>query len=614
MKIISGPSRHHYLARVGIFLVTVALIVGMGGCNGAVSYTLTITSTSGGSVAEPGEGTFTYDEGTVVNLVAAVAETEPAYDFVGWTGDVNTIADVSAAATTITMNDHYSITANFALPIEIRDWCDLDAARDNLSGSYILMNELDSTTPGYEEMAGPTANGGKGWKPIEPVDIQGDWFTGSFDGQGYEIKDLFINCSSDINDLGAYNVGLFGLVDEGGIVKNVRVSNATVSGISNVGGLAGFNDGTVSNSYFSGNVTGDRRVGGLVGWNSDTVSNSCATGSVNGDSMLGALVGYNERGTVSNSHYNYDEVLINGQSMITIGALFGDDFEEWLANDKFLDIDDRLAQEDSYYLVNNVTDFKELLAFGQDASLKYRLTNDLDLATELGLYIPYLAGEFDGNGHIISNLRFNSSFMSHVGLFGYLAPGGKVSRMGVESVNITGDSTVGALVGINDDGTVSTSYSSGNVTGNEKIGGLVGSNYGAVSDCYSLATATGGVEAGGLVGIHYWLGSLNRSYCAGNVTGDEHIGGLVGCSYPPPPSSASTYAVVPNNCFWDIETSGQTTSDGGTGMTTAEMKSIATFSGAGWNIITVGGPGERNPAYIWNIVNNVTYPFLSWQS
>ena len=499
-------------------------------------------------------------------------------------------------------------------PSEIHDWYELDAVRNNLGGSYILMNDLDSTTAGYEELASPIANGGMGWQPIEPVNIQSDWFTGSLDGQGYEIRDLLINCSSDINDLGAYNVGLFGLVDEGGIVKNVRVINATVTGRSNVGGLVGFNYGTVSNSYFSGNVTGNERVGGLVGWNSDTVSNSCATGSINGESMIGALVGRNDRGIVSNSHYNCDEVLINGQSMITIGALFGDDFEEWLANDKSLHVDDRLSQEDSYYLVNNVTDFKELLAFGQDASLKYRLTSDLDLANEPGLYIPYLAGEFDGKGHIISNLSFNSSFVSHVGLFGYLAPGGKVSRMGVESVNITGDSTVGALVGINDDGTVSTSYSSGDVIGNREVGGLVGSNYGALSNCYSMATVTGGVEAGGLVGTHLWLGSLNKSYCAGNVTGDERIGGLVGWFLPPPPTASIDYVSLLSDCFWDIETSGQATSDGGTGKTTAEMQDIATFSGAAWNIITVGGPSERNPAYIWNIFNVVTYPFLSWQA
>jgi len=43
------------------------------------------------------------------------------------------------------------------------------------------------------------------------------------------------------------------------------------------------------------------------------------------------------------------------------------------------------------------------------------------------------------------------------------------------------------------------------------------------------------------------------------------------------------------------------------------MKNITTFSGAEWDIITVNSLGERNPAYIWNIVDDETYPFLSWQ-
>lgn len=75
-------------------------------------YSLTISSTPGGSVTTPGEGRFLYDAGTVVKLVAVPDEH---YHFVGWTGDVGTIADVHAASTTITMNGSYSITANFAL-------------------------------------------------------------------------------------------------------------------------------------------------------------------------------------------------------------------------------------------------------------------------------------------------------------------------------------------------------------------------------------------------------------------------------------------------------------------------------------------------------------------
>ena len=111
MKTILSSKRHHYLNRVGIFLIAIALVAGMVGCGPIpVQYDLTISSGAGGSVTEPGEGVFTDDEGTVVDLVATSDE---GYRFVNWTGDVGTIANVNAAITTITMNDNYSITANF---------------------------------------------------------------------------------------------------------------------------------------------------------------------------------------------------------------------------------------------------------------------------------------------------------------------------------------------------------------------------------------------------------------------------------------------------------------------------------------------------------------------
>ena len=75
-------------------------------------YSLTISSTPGGSVTEPGEGTYVYSNNTVVPLVA---EADTGYQFVGWTGNVGTIGNVTAANTTITMNGSYYITANFGL-------------------------------------------------------------------------------------------------------------------------------------------------------------------------------------------------------------------------------------------------------------------------------------------------------------------------------------------------------------------------------------------------------------------------------------------------------------------------------------------------------------------
>ena len=611
--------------------------------------------------------------------------------------------------------------------LEIRTWYDLAAVTDNLAGNHILMNDLDSTIAGYEELAGPTANQGRGWEPIgffgamSPLAcglVAGAapwWYglTGTFDGQGYQIRDLFINRA---DECGTRPMGLFGSIDKGGIIKNVGVVNVTVTGCEDIGGLAGWNYyGTASNCYATGSVTGGSHVGGLVGWNHEGgVSNSYSTCNVTGDSHVGGLLGENIYGTVSNSYYDYDEALINGEKAITIGALFGEDFGQWLANDKFLDVSERLSQESGYYVVNNVTHFKALLAFGQDNSLKFRLNNDLDLDDERNFYIPYLAGEFDGDGHTISHVSFNSGFVCYVGLFGYVATGGKVIQAGVENINIASPENVGGLVGYNR-GTVSNCYSTGKVAGNDTVGGLVGWNYdgdvtdshssvtvtgygdvgglagrndGAVSNSYSTGSVTGTWGTGGVVG-HNWEGTVSNSYSTGNVTGASWTGGLVGYNYKGAVSkSYSTGTIIGgtivgrwgtggvtggntgtvincystgnvscdelvgglaglnapdgtvSNCystgavtggervgglvgdnmgaiyhsFWDTETSGQASSDGGSGKTTEGMQDVDTFSGARWSIIAVVNPGTRNPSYIWNIVDKQTYPFLRWQA
>jgi uncharacterized repeat protein (TIGR02543 family) len=75
-----------------------------------VQYSLSILSTAGGSVTAPGKGRFMYEGGTVVNLVVKPAS---GYEFVKWTGNVTTIANVNAASTKITMNGNYYICAYF---------------------------------------------------------------------------------------------------------------------------------------------------------------------------------------------------------------------------------------------------------------------------------------------------------------------------------------------------------------------------------------------------------------------------------------------------------------------------------------------------------------------
>ena len=94
-------------------VVVLALSAGAIGCTGeygldTTEYNLTISSTEGGTTV-PETGCLCA-EGTEASLEAIP---DPGYGFMGWTGDVETIADVNAGRTTIIINDDYSIVANF---------------------------------------------------------------------------------------------------------------------------------------------------------------------------------------------------------------------------------------------------------------------------------------------------------------------------------------------------------------------------------------------------------------------------------------------------------------------------------------------------------------------
>jgi hypothetical protein len=172
-------------------------------------------------------------------------------------------------------------------PVEVSDWTDLDDIRNDTDADYALVNDLNETTPGYETVAGPNANGGKGFAPI-------GGFSGSFDGQGNSIVNLSIDRPKEDE------VGLFGDTSGTAVIEEVILTSATVTGSRNVGGLVGNNGGTVSSSSASGVVNGFFNVGGLVGDNFGTVSNSSASVTVNGSFRVGGLVGDND-GTVSTS-------------------------------------------------------------------------------------------------------------------------------------------------------------------------------------------------------------------------------------------------------------------------------------------------------------------------
>jgi hypothetical protein len=135
------------------------------------------------------------------------------------------------------------------------------------------------------------------------------------------------------------------------------------------------------------------------------------------------------------------------------------------------------------------------------------------------------------------------------------------------------------------------------VSGNQEVGGLVGKNfYGSVLNCYSTGRVRGESGVAGLVGYNLY-GSLLNCYSAGAVIG-RHGGAGLACG--------TRGTVV--NCFWDIETSGQTESGGGTGLTTAEMQDINTYLEAGWDF---WGERENGLHETWTISEDNDYPALS---
>jgi hypothetical protein len=136
-------------------------------------------------------------------------------------------------------------------------------------------------------------------------------------------------------------------------------------------------------------------------------------------------------------------------------------------------------------------------------------------------------------------------------------------------------------------GMTTACYFTGSVTGNWQVGGLVGGNVGTITDCYSAGSVVGYGIVGGLVGGNE--GIITVCYSAGSVDGNNYVGGLVGRNYEGTVSDS----------FWDIRTSDCNTSAGGTPKTTSEMKTINTFTEAGWDFVEIWGIGE-----------NQTYPYL----
>jgi hypothetical protein len=313
------------------------------------------------------------------------------------------------------------------------------------------------------------------------------------------------------------------------------------------------------------------------------------------------------------------------------------------------------------YLIYTANHMQAIGADVNDWDKHFKLMADIDLSgftgksfNIIGYFVDWddnqpFSGVFDGKDHTIYNFTYDDNEANHVGLFGFVYQGeikdmgliepvidagtgeyvgslvgelrfGTITGCYVEGGSVSGHLRIGGMWGKSWISTITNCYSTTSVSGDWLVGGMMGSNsYGSITNCYSTGNVSGGSYVGGLAGGNF--GNISDCYAAGSVSGDDTVGGLVGgngnmifegtitnCySVAPVTGTTNVGGLVGFNMFmvltsfWDIETSGQTTSDGGMGLLTAQMQMASTFTDVGWDFLN-----------IWQICEGTNYPkFLS---
>jgi hypothetical protein len=213
---------------------------------------------------------------------------------------------------------------------------DLDNIRNNLSGHYILMGNIDLSA--YSSVSGLTQElsghytSAAGWTPVGTLENP---FTGVLDGNGYKITGLSVNLSGV-----EVRAGLFGCLR--GKVTNLGVEigengiNVSSSYASYAGGIAGdVYEGTIENSYSAGNIItngkGYSHAGGIAGhvsWDV-TIENSYSAGNItasssNNYSSAGGIAGYLlDPSTIKNS-YSAGDITASGRTFAYAGGIAGE--------------------------------------------------------------------------------------------------------------------------------------------------------------------------------------------------------------------------------------------------------------------------------------------------
>lgn len=349
------------------------------------------------------------------------------------------------------------------------------------------------------------------------------------------------------------------------IISNAVINTPTVDNVGLFGYAIGSSIININITSFS--MTGRYSVGGLVGFHEGGTIEKCHTaGQVYGEYPAGCVVGYNYGGLISNCSAMGTA---NGPTHSTLGGLVGENSSTAIIRDSSASV--------SVASIGGQGGTGGLIGRNYGNVINCSADGQVSGSSTVYKVGGLIGGNYDSSAIVVHSRATGA---------------------------VSGKSCVGGLIGINS-GFISMCFADGTVTGYSSstyIGGLVGDHYGNnnIFDSYSTGAVSVGTTSnnvGGLIGIVV-SGTIDNCYSTGLVTADAgsyNIYGMIGYN-----------GGTVTDSFWDKNTSNQQTSDGGEGKITAEMKTLATFTGAGWDFCSETANGTND---LWRMCSDgVEYP------
>lgn len=283
-------------------------------------------------------------------------------------------------------------------------------------------------------------------------------YAGTFDGNNKTISGLYINTKNIIY------IGLFGVTDNGSVLKNITIDGSITSNDSYVGGVVGFaRDGTeIKGCTNMATISGLAYIGGIVGYCQTSISDCYNKGVVIGYEYTGGVVGnaykYGYSFTIDNCH-NHGSVI--GKNNI-IGGVVG-------------------------YTLPTIT-----VTHCSNSGSVVMEENEVDN---------------DDIGGVVGNSAGHIYYCYNTG-------------------EVKGCNNVGGVAG-ESIGSISNCYNAGIVTAtNSKVGGVVGDVWSHLYRCYNLGSVKGVSGVGGIAGSCSY--DILYCYNLGNINGHDFVAGIVG--------------------------------------------------------------------------------------